>query len=124
MATLTTADGIQYYFDPNGIVAISDRDPSTATAVTCVYGLSASGYLRIGEGAQQFMTRLNIAAKFAQLTRADGASIWVNGSAVTSIRSRVATDQSGVNAVIFAGSTPYMIKELPAAVAAALHISA
>lgn len=122
MASLTTTAGIQYFFDPNGIVAISDCDPSTGSAVTCVYGLSSSGYLQISESVQQFMTRLNIAAKFGQLTRADGASIWMNGSSVTSVRSRVATDQAGVNSVVWAGTVSYMVKEARTAVAAAFHI--
>ena len=96
MAMLTTVDQLQYYFDPKGIVALSDHDPSTGKAVTCVYGISTA-YLHIGESVQQLMTRLQIAANFGQVTRADGSPMWINNSAVTSIRSRVSTDPAGVN---------------------------
>jgi hypothetical protein len=125
MASLTTVDGYQYYFDPNGVVAISDHDPSTGQLLTCVYGISASGYLRIGGTLQNFLASLGTAAaKFGQVTRADGAALWVNGAAVTSVRSCASTDGVGANAVIFAAGTNYAVQETAAAAAHALTIPA
>lgn len=122
MASLTTVDKVQYYFDPSNIAAISNHDPSSGAAMTCVYGISA-GYLKIEETAQAFMTRLNIGPKFAVLTRTDGAAIWVNRSSVTSIRTRVATDGAGANALLLLSSLPLQsVKETAAAAAAALGL--
>lgn len=123
MAMLTTVDQVQYYFDPKGIVALSDHDPSTGKAVTCVYGISTA-YLHIGESVQQFMTRLKIAANFGQVTRADGSPLWINTSTVTSIRSRVSTDPAGVNSVLVAGPITQSIREMPAAAASILQVPA
>jgi hypothetical protein len=121
MATLTTVEGAQYYFDPKGIVAISDHDPSTGRAVTCVYGISTA-YLHVAAPAQQFITGLTNAGEYKQLTRADGSPIWINTSAVTSIRSHVTTDPAGVNAVIVAGPITQSIKESADAAAAILQV--
>jgi len=122
MAELITVDGIQYYFDPGQIAAISDRDPSTGNATTCVFGLSPSGYLRVAESVQELMSRVKLASKFGKLTRADGASIWVNASLVNSIRSRAASDRKDVNSVVFSPSGPFFLKDIPANVSKALRI--
>lgn len=123
MATLTTVEGVLYYFDPKGIVALSDHDPSTGRAVTCVYGISVQ-YLHVAETVQQFMARLNIANDFGQVKRADGAPMWINTSAVISIRARVATDPAGVNGVIVAGPITQSIQDAPDAAAATLKVPA
>lgn len=121
MATLATVDQVQYYFDPKGIVALSDHDPSTGQAVTCVYGISAQ-YLKTAEGVQQLMARLKIANNFGQLTRTDGSPIWISCSAVTSIRSRVASDPAAVNAVVVAGPITQSIRDAPDIAATKLQV--
>ena len=118
MATLTTVEQVQYYFDPAGVVALSDHDPSTGQAVTCVYGISTQ-YLHIAESVQQFMAGLN-GVVFGRVTRADGSSMWINTSSVTSIRSRVASDPAGVNAVLVAGPITQSIRDMPDAAAKTL----
>ena len=125
MATLTTLDQVQYTFDPNGIVAVSDRDPSTGKSVTCVYGLNTN-YLNVGETVQDFLARLGIAAKFRQLTRVDGASIWINTSSVLSVRSRTWSDAPAANSVVVISAlTPITqwIKETVDAATAALGVA-
>lgn len=124
MASLPTLDNVQYFFDPSNVAAISDHDPSTGAATTCVYGLSASGYVTIGETVQQFMTRLDISEKFAKLTRPDGTPIWINGSSMSSIRPRVASDKSGANAVLsFSSMPPQWVSETAVVAAAALKLA-
>jgi hypothetical protein len=123
MATLTTVDNVQYYFDPDNIAAISDHDPAGGGAVTCVYGISTT-YLMIAETPQAFMIAVGVADKLAKLTRPDGTAIWVDGSSVVSIRSRVASDGPNVNALISFASMPTQgVKEAAATVAALLKIS-
>ena len=121
MATLTTVEGVQYYFDPKGIVAISDHDPSIGQAVTCVYGISTQ-YLHVSDSVPVFMAGLSNAKDFQQVTRADGNPMWINTPAVTSIRSRVATDPPGVNAVLVAESITQSIQETAAAEANTLNV--
>jgi hypothetical protein len=84
MATLTTVGGVQITFTPSSVEALADHDASTGAAVTCVYGVT-NDMLKISEGVQDFMNRLRITAKFAQLTRPNGSPVWINGSAVSSL---------------------------------------
>jgi hypothetical protein len=123
MGTLTTVDDVQYYFDPSNIAAISDYDPAGGGAVTCVYGIS-TGYLMVAETPQAFMAAVGIAGKLVQLTRPDDTAVWINGSSIVSIRSRVASDGPGVNALIFFASMPTQgVKEAAPAVAALFKLS-
>ena len=99
MATLFTVDRIQYFFDPAGIVAVSDRDPATGKSVTCVYGLNMN-YLNIDEKAGEFLARLAIAEKFGQLTRTDDSFVWINKSSILSLRARIWSDAPAANSVV------------------------
>src|SRR5262245_27195563 len=85
MATLITVDGIQITFAPKAVSGLADHDANTGLAVTCVYGVTKEA-LQISESVQAFMTRLHITKNFAQLTRPNDFPIWINGSAVNSIR--------------------------------------
>jgi len=78
-----------------------------------VFGLSPRGYLRVEENIEEFMRRVKLAGKLGQLTLADGASIWVNASLVSSIRARAATDKNDVNSVVFVPSGPFFLKDTP-----------
>lgn len=123
MATLTTVANVQYYFDPDNIAAISEFDPAGGGAVTCVYGISTS-YLMIAETPQAFMSGIGIAQKLVSLTRPDDTAIWINASSVVSIRSRVASDGPGVNALISFASMPTQgVKEAADTVAALLKLA-
>jgi len=72
-------------FDQSDVFAVTDHDAITGDAVTCVYGVSAAP-VNINETVSGFLERLDITAKFAKLTRPNSSSIWICGSAVTSIR--------------------------------------
>jgi hypothetical protein len=114
MPTLTTTDGIQITFVAKVVSALTDHDASTGEAVTCVYGIT-NGLLRISESVQAFMTRLKITKNFAQLTRANGSPIWINGCAVSSIRAPLPDEfVAGVNTVVFAYGLMQGVKETPA----------
>jgi hypothetical protein len=68
------------------------------------------------------MKRVRIAKDFAQLTRPNGFPIWINGSAVSSIRSPLPNEYvAGVNTVVFTDNLTQGVKESPADVAAAIN---
>jgi hypothetical protein len=120
MATLTTATGFRYYFQPSKLVAISDRDPSTQQATTCVYGLSGSGKLPIPGSPQQLISQLSVASVFfGQLTGPDGTTYWFNKSSVTSVSNGVA-GHPGANSVVFAGGKNFFVRETLASAASSL----
>jgi hypothetical protein len=121
MATLITVDGIQITFVPKAVTALSDHDANTGLAVTCVYGI-IKDELRISESVESFMTRLRIGKRFAQLTRPNGFAVWINGSAVVSIRAPLPNEYvAGVKTVIFADTLTQGVKESPADVTAAVN---
>ena len=121
MATLTTIGALQITFVARAISAIADHDASTGQAVTCIYGLSNND-MQIRESVPAIMARLKIANKFAQLTRANGSPVWLNGSAVTSLRPPLPNEYvAGVNTVIFAGVLTQGVKEPPDVVTTAIN---
>jgi hypothetical protein len=121
MATLTTVDGLRITFAPKKVSGIADHDANTGLAITCVYGVTKEA-LQISEPVQDFMKRVRIAKDFAQLTRPNGFPIWINGSAVSSIRSPLPKEYvAGVNTVVFTDDLTQGVKESPADVAAAVN---
>ncbi len=121
MATLTTLGGAVITFNPSAVSAISDRNDTTGQAATCVYGVAAAP-LMIAETVQDFMQRLKIAQAFAQLTRPDGRPVWINGSAVSMLRSPHAGEYApAVSSVITVGSLTQGVTEQPAQAIAALN---
>lgn len=121
MATLTTVDGLQITFAPKKVSGIADHDANTGLAITCVYGVTKEA-LQISEPVQDFMKRVRIAKDFAQLTCPNGFPIWINGSAVSSIRSPLPKEYvAGVNTVVFTDDLTQGVKESPADVAAAVN---
>jgi hypothetical protein len=120
MAVLTTVGGMQLSFDPGALTAVADHDASTGAAVTCIYGI-AKGPVDIDEPVDAFLARLGVTQKFAKLTRANGAPIWINGSAASLVRAPLPGEYiAGVNAVIFTGALTQGVTETPAAAIAAL----
>ena len=85
MAELTTVDGHHIVFDPSGISAVADRDPTTGSVVTCVHGITAD-MVKVRETVVGFLGRLTIAGKFAKLTRPDHSPVWINAAAVRLLR--------------------------------------
>jgi hypothetical protein len=121
MATLTTTGGAVVTFTPSAIAAIADHNDTTGEAVTTVYGIGGSP-LMIAETVQAFMTRLNIAQAFAQLTRPDGRPVWISGAAVSMLRAPSAGEYApAVKTVISAGPLTQGVKEPLADAIAALN---
>jgi hypothetical protein len=117
MATLTTVDGTQISFAPKAVTALADHD----VAVTCVYGIT-KGILRTNESVEAFMKCIRITKNFAQLTRPNNLPVWINGSAVVSIRPPIPKEYvAGVKTVIDADSLTQGVKESPADVTAAVN---
>ena len=99
----------------------ADHDANTGFAVTCVYGVTKE-VLQISESVQEFMKRVRITKDFAQLTRPNGFPIWINGSAVSSIRAPLPNEYvAGVNTVVFTDNLTQGVKESPADVIAAIN---
>jgi len=121
MADLTTTDGSFYAFQPDAVVAVTDHDAVTGEAVTCVHGL-APAPLKIGESVTAFLARIGEAAKFAQLTRANGSPIWLNAPAVGAIRAPLPGEYAaGGQAVISVGSLTQGVTEDPATAKARIN---
>jgi hypothetical protein len=121
MATLTTTGGAVITFTPSGIAAIADHNDTTGQAVTTVYGIGNSP-LMIAETVQAFLTRLNIAQAFAQLTRPDGRPVWISGTAVSMLRAPSAGEYApAVKTVISAGPLTQGVQETPDNVTTALN---
>ena len=115
MATLTTVAGIQITFAPKTVSAMADHDANTGFAVTCVYGVTKE-VLQIRESVQEFLKRVRIT------TRPNGFTIWINGSAVSSIRAPLPNEYvAGVNTVVFTDNLTQGVKESLADVAAAIN---
>lgn len=111
MATLRTVGGLQYSFNPKTVAVIADHDASTGEAVTCLYGLT-NGTLKINESVQDFMSRVRIKANFAQLTRANGSPVWINGSVVSAVRAPLQNEYvAAVNAVVFTSALTQGVRE-------------
>jgi hypothetical protein len=121
MPTLTTVDGFQITFAAKAVSALTDHDALSGEAVTCVYGV-VNQVLRIRETVPAFLARLKIAKKFAQLTRANGAPVWINGADVSSVRAPLPGEYvAGVNAVVFTDSLTQGVRETPDAAVALLN---
>lgn len=122
MASLTTTNNLQLNFDPATVAAVSNQNPNTDAAATCVYGVMP-GLLLIKETAQAFLARLQIAAKFAPLTGTDGETVWIRGASVYAIRGPIDGDSVGANAVVYAsGLNPSQdVRESVASAIAALN---
>ena len=102
-------------------MAMADHDATTGQAVTCIYGLSEK-HLQVRESVPAIMARLKIANNFAQLTRPNGSPVWLNGSAVSSIRPPLPNEYvAGVNTVIFAADLTQGVKEPPDVVTTAIN---
>jgi hypothetical protein len=100
---------------------IADHDASTGEAVTCLYGLT-NGTLKINKSVQDFMSRVRIKANFAQLTRANGSPVWINGSVVSTVRTPLQNEYvAAVNAVVFTSALTRGVRESPSNATSALN---
>ena len=120
VATLITLSGVQYNFDPSIVGAVSDHDPSTGESVTCVYGIAVD-YLQVAESVQQFLSRLQLTAKFAQLTGLNGEAVWISGAAAFALRAPVPIDKAGTAALVLLSSMTQAVRESVAETVAALN---
>ena len=63
MASLTTLEGLRFFFDKGAVTAVADHDIDTQEDVTTVYGLTA-GRLRLAETPEGFLSRIGVLANF------------------------------------------------------------
>jgi hypothetical protein len=116
MATLTTVDGVEVFFNAEGVAAVAPDGGGAA-----VYGVTQAA-LRLGESPQGFLNRVGIAPKFAQLTRPDGSPVWISGAAVSAMRPPLPNEYpSDAHAVVFTGPLTQAVRETPAAARTALN---
>jgi hypothetical protein len=113
MIVIRTLDGHDINMNENAIVLIAGPYPHDVGPHTYVYGVTQS-VLVTAEKPDLLVARLGIDPVLAKLTRPDRSSTWVKGSAVTSIREPIATEQQGqgeVNAVLQVGSLHQSVHE-------------
>jgi hypothetical protein len=113
MAVITTLNGQDIDINDNAIVLIAGPFPNDVGPGTYIYGVT-QGALITGVPADALVARLGINPPLAMLTRPDSSPVWIKGSAVTSIRASIATEQQGpgeVNAVLQVGSLHQAIHE-------------
>jgi len=97
----------------NGIVLIAGPYPHDVGPHTYVYGVTQS-MLVTAEKPDLLVARLGIDPGLAKITCPDRSPTWVKGSAVTSVREPIATEQQGpgeVNAVLQVGSLHQSVHE-------------
>ena len=121
MADLTTTDGTRHPFHPQAVAMVTDHDPVTGQAVTCVYGLTPAP-LKIAEAPQAFLDRLGMGLSFAILTRGNGSPAWMNAPAVTAIWAPMPGQYvATVKAVITVGPLTQGVEEDPQAARALIN---
>jgi len=121
VAMLTTVDGTQITFAPKAVSGLADHDLNSGLIVTSVYGVTKE-VLQINESVEEFMARLRITKNFAKLTRPNDFPVWINGSAVSSIRKPFPNEyMTGVKAVVFTADFTQGVKELPEEVTVAIN---
>jgi hypothetical protein len=119
MAEVTTVDGFHYSFAPAAVVAVTDHDVR-GQAGTCVFGITPA-WLKISEGAEDFLARIGLSADFVRLTRPDGSPIWLCAADVSSLRAPLPGEfADGVQSVLTAGGLTQGVTEDGATVAAAV----
>jgi hypothetical protein len=94
MIDIRTLDGHDINMNENAIVLIAGSLPPRCRTHTYVYGVPQS-VLVTAEKPDLLVARLRIDPSLAKLTRPDRSPIWVKGSAVTSVREPIATEQQG-----------------------------
>ena len=113
MIVLKTLDGQDIDGDENAITLIAGPYPHDAGPHTYVYGLTQAPLMTM-EKPDVLVARLGITPPLAKLTRPDRSSVWVKGSAVTSVRAPRPPEQQApgeVNAVLQVGSHPQSVRE-------------
>ena len=116
MAELTTTSGEVIDFDPAAVTAISDMDPDSGAAVTCVYGIEG-GVVQTVDPVSHLLQRLHLTNKVAKLTRPDASPIWIVAAVVTTLRAPLPNEYAPeVKAVIaVAGLMQGVTETLPEA---------
>lgn len=110
MAELVTTGGLKIFFDSSTVSAVSDHS-ETGVPVTCVFGI-AKIPLEIAENVQHFLGRLSVDKKFAKLSRPDGTQIWIDGSAVSSLRAAIPGEYvASVRSVLTVGDITHGVYE-------------
>jgi hypothetical protein len=104
MAQLVTTGGLKIFFDSTNVTAVSDRS-EIGVPVTSVFGIGQNP-IEITESVLPFLGRLSVVQKFVKLSRPDGAQVWIDGTAVGSLRSAIPGEYSAsVNSVVTVGTT-------------------
>lgn len=108
MASLTTTDQIEYFFDPGAVAAIRAVDAASAELIGLV-----KAPLRIGQSAEALLQSLGQAGKFAKLTDPAGDALWLAGGGIAYLRAVIDADgyPDAVKTVICAGGASFGVQE-------------
>ena len=105
MVVVRTLDGQDINVNEKAITVVAGPYPHDVGPHTYIYG-STHSVLITNEPVDILVARLGVNPPLARLTRPDGSPVWVNGSAVSSVRGSVPSEQGvgQVNAVLQVGS--------------------
>jgi hypothetical protein len=113
MILIRALNGTEIAVDENAIILVSGPYPHDVGPHTYVHGVDP-GVLVTAERAAELVARLGVSPPLAKLTRPNSTPVWVKGSAVTAVRSPLATETSpdgAVKAVVFIGGLHQAVRE-------------
>lgn len=113
MIVVHALDGTAVEVDENAVTLVAGPYPHDLGPHTYLHGVDR-GVLVTTEPAAALVARLGVAPPLAKLTRPDSTPVWVKGSAITAIRSPIATERIGrgvVKAVLMIGDLHQAVRE-------------
>jgi hypothetical protein len=113
MIVIKTNDCHEIDGDESAVELIAGPYPHDVGPHTYVYGLTQT-VLVTAERPEALVARLGVKPPLAKLTRPDRSPVWVKGTAVTSVRAPIPTEEQGpgeVNAVLQVGSHHQSVRE-------------
>ena len=126
MIAIRALNGTEIEVNENAVTLVAGPYPHDVGPHTYVHGVDR-GVLVTAEDAVVLVARLNVDPPLAKLTRPNSTPVWIKGSAVTAIRSPLATEQQAgglVRAVIVAGDLHQAVCEDVQTAASLLNTSA
>jgi hypothetical protein len=113
MIVVRAIDGTEVDVDENAVTLIAGPYPHDLGPHTYVHGVER-GVLVTTEDAAALVVRLGVDPPLMKLTRPDSTPVWIKRSAVTEIRSPLATERQGramVKAVLTIGDLHQAVRE-------------
>jgi hypothetical protein len=113
MIVIRTLDGVDVNVDETAVTLVCGPYPHDVGPHTYVHGVDR-GVLVTTEDAAALAARLAVTPPLAKLTRPNATPVWIKGSAVSAVRTPLATERQGpgvVNAVVLIGALHQAVHE-------------